>query len=530
MRIKAILPVLLLQLAAGSFSGHAQGILNNGAFIVMSGASRIYVDGAAAGDYLSQANGRITPSATGIISIEGDWTNNAGNTGFTADAGTVQLVDAAQTINGSASTTFYNLTLLGTNTKTLNVATSVGGVTTTTGVLSLGTRPLALNNFRLTVTNPAAAAITSTTGYIISETNAATNGSIVRWNIGTNTGARVIPFGTVAGVLIPLTTNTTAAMGSAADYFEVATRPTAASNNLPWTTGVTHMYDPNLAQDGSDEAVIDRWWDYRYSSNSTATITYSYRGAENTLTVPYNTGNLGAQYWSAAWLPNNANIGSAPAVLVGVGTVTAAGIPFAAGALTPTVLSSLAAPLPVELTAFSVSCETTQATVNWSTATETNNQYFEVERSADGVHFTGIGQVSSLAPNGNSNAPLHYSFNDLNPLNATTYYKLRQVDYNGDNHFSTIVTLTPCNGTSTFLDVYGIGSDVDVVANLNMEGEVTATIYDSRGRLVASQQFQGVSGMNRFHLVTGIPETGMYMIIARDSAGNQQARRVYLSR
>ncbi len=530
MRIKSVLPVIMLPLLAGTYNLHGQGILNNGAYIVMTGAAQVYVDGGTAGDYLSQSNGRITPSATGIISLEGDWTNNSANTGFTADAGTVQLVDAAQTINGTNSTTFYNLTLLGTNTKTLNVATSVGGVVTTTGVLSLGTRPLALNSFRLTLTNPAAGAVTNTTGHIISETNAATNNSIVRWNIGTNTGARIIPFGTTGAVLIPLTTNTTVAMGAATDYFEVATRPTAASNNLPWTTGVTHMFDPTLAQDGADEAVIDRWWDYRYSANSTATITYSYRGAENTMIVPYNTGNIGAQYWGGGWIPDNSNIGSAVAVTAGVGTVTAPGMPFTAGTLTPTVLSSLAAPLPVEFTSFAVTCESTQAAVTWSTASEVNNAYFAVERSADGVHFATIGQVNSLAPNGNSTSPLHYSFNDLNPLNTTTYYKIRQVDVNGEEDYTNLVSLQPCSGSTSFMDIYGIGSAVDLVANLTDDGEITATIYDSRGRLVAAEKFQGTAGMNRFNLHSGIPETGMYMVVARDNAGNQQTRRVYLTR
>src|ERR1044071_6898355 len=81
----------------------AQGINNTGAFIVMTGGAQIYIDGGTNGDYTSSANGRITPSATGIITLEGDWNNNAGNTGFTADAGTVVMNDAAQFITGSSS-------------------------------------------------------------------------------------------------------------------------------------------------------------------------------------------------------------------------------------------------------------------------------------------------------------------------------------------------------------------------------------------------------------------------------------------
>lgn len=510
-----------------SIGASAQGILNNGAYIVMTGAAQIYVDGGTAGDYTSQANGRITPSATGIISIEGDWNNNAGNTGFTADAGTVQMVDAAQSINGTSSTTFYNLTLLGTNTKTLNVNTSVGGVTTTTGVLSLGTRPLDLNTRMLTITNPAAGAITNSTGYIISETNAAANSSIVRWVIGTNTGARIIPFGTTTAVQIPLTTNTTAAMGASTDYFQVATRPTAASNNLPWSTSVTHMFDPTLNQDGSDEAVIDRWWDYTYSSASTATITFSYRGLENTMIVPYNTGNVGAQYWSAAWLPNNSNIGSAPAVLAGVGTVTAAGIPFAAATFTPLVLSSLSAPLPIELTDLTAACDKGNALVKWSTATEINNDFFTIERSDDGANFRIVGTVNG---SGTSSIPHSYSFNDPEPLTATTYYRLRQTDFNGQSTVTKIVYTEPCGNSTDFIDAFSSNDDVTVVMNISLAGDYVINVTDARGRLLSSEQVTAAAGANRFEMSSKLPATGIYFVTVTGSNEKSFSKRIYFTK
>lgn len=518
---------VLVGCVLSAFTMKAQGIVNNGAFIVMNGAAQIYVDGNANGDYLSTANGRITPSATGIISIEGDWTNNAGNTGFTADAGEVRMVDAAQTINGSSSTTFYNLTLLGTNTKTLNVATSVGGVVITTGVLSLGTRPLDLNTRMLTVTNPAAGGITSTTGYIISETNVAANSSIVRWNIGTNTGARIIPFGTTAGVLIPLTTNVTAAMGAATDYFQVATRPTAASDNLPWSSSVTHMFDPNLAQDGSDEAVIDRWWDYTFSAAATASVTFSYRGFENTMIVPYNTGNIGAQWWAAAWLPNNANIGSAAAVTAAVGTVTAPGLVFVGGAFTPMVLSSLAAPLPVELVSFKSVCTDPSVTLTWATASEQNNDYFTVERSDDGIAFRTIGTVQGA---GNSTQNLSYSLVDSEPTTSTTYYRLRQTDYNGQFTTTSPIVQEQCGNGGETIAVFGDGNDLVVSIFTPLESNYVVNVFDAQGKLVASQKIAAGIGSNRNVLSGIIPSVGVYMINVTGDSGIQYGSKVYFAK
>jgi hypothetical protein len=111
--------IIIFVFIVGNF--FPQGIINNGASIVFSGAAHIYVAGGTNGDYLSQAGGLVHPSATGNIWMEGDWTNNSANTGFFSDNGTVNLNGANQTINGTTSTTFNNLTLLGSGIKTQNL-------------------------------------------------------------------------------------------------------------------------------------------------------------------------------------------------------------------------------------------------------------------------------------------------------------------------------------------------------------------------------------------------------------------------
>ncbi len=501
----------------------AQGIYNNGAFIVMTGPAQIYVDGGTNGDYLSTGIGVITPSATDVITLEGDWTNNAVNTGFTGDAGTVVLNDAAQTINGTSSTTFYNLTLLGTGSKTLNVATSVGGVVTTTGILSLGTRPLILNSNMLTITNPVAGAITYSTGYIQSETNVGANPSIIRWQMGITTGAHVYPFGTVGGIQIPLTFNKTPATGATID---IATRPTVASDNLPWSTGVTQMYDPTLLQDGSDEAVIDRWWDITSTAAITADVTFSYRGVENTMIVPYNTGNVGSQYWTAAWMPNNANIGSTPVVGAGVGAHTATGLAITT-AFTPWVLSSVSAPLPIELIEFSSSCDDPNVILSWSTASEQNNNYFTLQRSDDGIAFRDIGTVQG---GNNSSQVLYYSFIDSEPTTGTTYYRLKQTDYNGQSTtFNTIVQEQCGNGGET-IGVYGNGSDITVTIFTPQESNYVVTIYDVQGKLITTQSVVTEVGTNRTVLTQILPAVGVYMVNVTGASGIQYSSKVHLLR
>jgi 1,4-alpha-glucan branching enzyme len=70
--------------------------------------------------------------------------------------------------------------------------------------------------------------------------------------------------------------------------------------------------------------------------------------------------------------------------------------------------------------------------LNWSTQNEINNNYFEVERSNDGISFTKIGSVNAITGNGE----LHYVFTDNIPLNGFNYYRIKQVDKEGNYQYS----------------------------------------------------------------------------------------------
>lgn len=509
-----------------AFAGNSQGLINNGARIVMNGAtSNIYINGVN-GNYLSLNNGRIDPLVNGpTITLLGNWTNNSGNAGFGFNGSRVVFAGGNQSINGTSTTQFYDVTLLGTGTKTLNCFTVVGGFgPTTNGVLDLGARPLNLNGFDLWVYNATAGAITSTTGYIQSETNVALNPSRVRWFIATTTGARVIPFG-VAGTQIPFTVNTTTAMPSASSNFLVSTRATAVSANTPWASTVTHMYSPNLGQDGSDEAVIDRWWEITYSDAATATMTFSYRGVENTMQVPYNTGNIGAQWWAAAWLPNNANVGSAPAVTAGVGSVTATGLTFAANAYMPMILSSLSAPLPIELVSFKSNCENDKQKLHWLTASEMNNDFFTIERSEDGINFRDIGTVNG---NGTTTHVHQYSFIDPQPVLSTSYYRLRQTDYNGQTSASSIIVAEACGTNTEFTDAFSTEGGITILLNNSAGSTYKAELFDAQGRLIVAQNFESGIGANRFALNNNFPATGIYMLMLTGNNGKVFSKKLYV--
>lgn len=95
--------------------------------------------------------------------------------------------------------------------------------------------------------------------------------------------------------------------------------------------------------------------------------------------------------------------------------------------------------LPIELFEFTAAPSGNDVQVSWVTATETNNDYFIVERAGgDGV-FANIGRIEG---SGNSSMLISYSFTDAQPLQGASYYRLKQVDYDGSASYSSIAAVT----------------------------------------------------------------------------------------
>ncbi len=97
------------------------------------------------------------------------------------------------------------------------------------------------------------------------------------------------------------------------------------------------------------------------------------------------------------------------------------------------------APTPVNLTKFSAQEKDNQSHLSWTTAQETNNQGFEIERSIDGVTFEKIGFVDG---HGTSSIITDYEFIDRTPKQGVNYYRLKQIDIDGQHEYSKIEHIT----------------------------------------------------------------------------------------
>ncbi|MFZ5552625.1 MAG: T9SS type A sorting domain-containing protein [Bacteroidota bacterium] len=95
---------------------------------------------------------------------------------------------------------------------------------------------------------------------------------------------------------------------------------------------------------------------------------------------------------------------------------------------TQTALASTVCTLPIELLSFDGNYDGSKVKLTWTTATETDNDFFTLERSFDGKVFEIIGTVDGA---GNSVIPISYRFDDERPVQGLTYYRLKQTDFNG---------------------------------------------------------------------------------------------------
>ena len=108
-------------------------------------------------------------------------------------------------------------------------------------------------------------------------------------------------------------------------------------------------------------------------------------------------------------------------------------------------------PLPVTLLFFNATCDQQQdVKLEWATATEINNDYFTVERSADGKNFESIATVPG---HGNSKQRIDYSLTDNNPLWGIAYYRLKQTDFDGRSEYFKMA-ITSCATDQKDIEIF----------------------------------------------------------------------------
>lgn len=167
--------------------------------------------------------------------------------------------------------------------------------------------------------------------------------------------------------------------------------------------------------------------------------------------------------------------------------------------------------LPVELVNFDVVNQQGKIMLNWATATETNNNFFTIERSIDGVNAEVIGVVKGA---GNSNSLLNYNFVDDNPLSGIAYYRIKQTDFDGTFESFDWKSISLSLKSESKFTVYPnpTAGNISIILTNATAGTSELTVVDLLGKVVYSQTMQHDEMLsNSFDLPSDL-KSGIYFV------------------
>ncbi|MFM2283044.1 MAG: hypothetical protein RL222_548, partial [Bacteroidota bacterium] len=173
-------------------------------------------------------------------------------------------------------------------------------------------------------------------------------------------------------------------------------------------------------------------------------------------------------------------------------------------------------PLPVELMSFTGYHESLRNTLIWKTASESNTDRFDIEKSIDGSNWQYIGMQKAA---GTTTSPMDYTFYDNVPVMGNNYYRLKIVDNDASYEYSNIINIkvgeTEVNGIAS---VYPNPTDneVTVVIQTTNAQNTVVSISNVLGQEVMSVPVSLVSGVNKVQLQTSGLPAGTYMISYTD--------------
>jgi hypothetical protein len=173
--------------------------------------------------------------------------------------------------------------------------------------------------------------------------------------------------------------------------------------------------------------------------------------------------------------------------------------------------------LPISLQSFTGRKIDKTNMLEWTTAAESNNSGFELQRSANGISFSTIGFVASKAPNGNSSAVLNYSFPDVTPMAGTNFYRLKQIDKDGRFSLSKVVAIKGLKPTAIqVVSVYPNPTTSKLSVNIEspVSDRISFLVTDVTGKVVMNKAYSIAVGDNLVDLnVSNLP-AGSYFIKA----------------
>ncbi|MDO6392057.1 SGNH/GDSL hydrolase family protein [Pontibacter sp. BT731] len=182
------------------------------------------------------------------------------------------------------------------------------------------------------------------------------------------------------------------------------------------------------------------------------------------------------------------------------------------------IMNEIVIPLPVELHSFKGMATQSGVQLDWETASELDNAFFEVQRGQSATEFDAIGRMEGA---GTTSLPQSYTYQDKEAGNGVNYYRLRQVDFDGTQSYSPVVAVSLVQATTEEMRVYPTHTKsshpvtVQMLALQPLE-KFSISIYTLEGKLVKEYEAEADNRGNFIQLLNtaGLSDGSMYMVRA----------------
>lgn len=344
-------------------------------------------------------------------------------------------------------------------------------------------------------------------GYLRAETY--DGNSQLRWRMGSSTLLHNIPFkrdyndpaiGT--WMAVSYTGSSTAGVVDTVSFTTFRTNP----SNLPYPPTVSHLN--NLSGTDNSSKTIKRYWLVR-KTGASITGDISLRAATSELVTPApSTPYYKGQNFLNATMAWNFPIPGTQTWTPGTNTLAMTGVPVQQNNGW-WAISTTGNPLPVELLSFNAECLNRDISLTWTTASELNNNYFDLEKSSNGLDFSLLKRITG---SGTVNELSHYQYTDRTPEKTKLFYRLKQTDYNAENEELKTISINPCTSQNTgVVSAIQTGATLKIVASVSSTDAYYVTIIDNAGRLISKTSINLSDGVNEFSL-NNVISKGLYLI------------------
>lgn len=164
-------------------------------------------------------------------------------------------------------------------------------------------------------------------------------------------------------------------------------------------------------------------------------------------------------------------------------------------------------PLPIQMTEFTATPENQTVLLDWTTSSEMNNDYFTVQRSRDALSWNSIMTVEGA---GNTSETTHYNQIDYNPYPGTSYYRIKQTDFDGESSYSHVETVNFGLPDDVELIIYPNPTTNEIILSGSAQELSTVKIYNLVGQEITADLIENESVRKRFDVSNLSP--GVYLI------------------